>query len=109
MFNTYLCTLNNPDIPLEDLWNPDKMKYLGGQKEIGEQGTAHYQFVIRFQRSERLAAIKKIHKGIHAEPAQFPDKAREYCLKTETRVAGPWEYGEWKKNGFLQSYNYWLQ
>ena len=53
------CTLNNPTILLSSLWNEDKMIYLCGQKERGQNGTEHFQFMIRFHQPQTSAALKK--------------------------------------------------
>lgn len=37
--------------------------------------------------------MKKICNRTHWEPIKS-DKGFEYCMKEETRVDGPWEYGE---------------
>ena len=33
-------------------------------------------------------------KEIHADPAGQPKGAIEYCTKEDTRIDGPWSYGE---------------
>lgn len=50
-------------------------------EELGEQGTPHLQGHITFKRTYRLAALKKIHKTAHWEPAKCQDF--NYELKGE--------------------------
>ncbi len=40
-----------------------------------------------------------ISSNVHCQPqyAKDSDKARLYCMKDDTRVAGPWEYGTYSK------------
>lgn len=58
-------------------------------------GRAHLQFFVSFPQRLRLSGVKKLFPGDHLEPARDPVKAREYCMKVETRVSGPWETGTW--------------
>lgn len=32
-------------------------------------------------------------------PIKKDNGTREYCMKDDTRIAGPWEFGEYKKQG----------
>jgi len=41
----------------------------------------------------RLAALKKICKRSHFTPVLRDNGASSYCLKEESRVDGPWEFG----------------
>lgn len=38
--------------------------------------------------------MKKICKRSHWEPIRNDERAFDYCMKEDTRVAGPWEFGE---------------
>lgn len=40
-----------------------------------------------------LGGMKKIHKAVHWEPVRVDNGASEYCMKEDTRVEGPWEFG----------------
>lgn len=96
MYRNWICTINNPeDLDLERLYNPDTMNYLGGQLEMGEKGTPHFQFFINYKRTVRFATLKKLHPKIHAEHAKFPQKALKYCIKEETRLDGPFTFGNY--------------
>lgn len=79
-----------------DLFKDKSCRYLVFQKERGEEnGLIHYQGYVEFSKVYRLGALKKIHNSIHWEPRRGTrDEARNYCIKEETRVDGPWEYGD---------------
>lgn len=98
-------TLNNP----EDSETPDqliekvftaanKVRYVVFQHEEGEEEhTPHYQGYVEFTIGRRMAALKKLHRRIHWEPRRgTPDEARDYCMKEEGRIAGPWEWGTFR-------------
>jgi len=60
----------------------------------------HYQGYIQLKRQQRFSAIKKVDKDMHfeAQKARSNEKAAEYCKKTDTFVAGPWEEGQMKRS-----------
>lgn len=68
-----------------------------------EKGTHdHYQGAIWFSNPRALAGVVKAlgGNGIHVEPAKAsPEKNRDYCSKSESKVAGPWELGAMPKQG----------
>lgn len=77
-------------------------RYISFQKERGEEGGEdghiHYQGYVEFSKQKRLAALKKIHNSIHWEVRRGTrDEARNYTRKEETRIDGPWEFGEWEQ------------
>lgn len=71
------------------------------QAEKGEkEGTVHLQGYIQLERSQELTWVRnKISNRAHWEimRAHNSDTAREYCMKTETRIDGPWEFGTYEK------------
>ncbi len=96
----WLLTLNNPGEHyttaeyLENIHTVLKARYTGGQLEQGEEGTPHIQFFMNFENSVRAACFKKHDKRIHYEKVmRTADKAEIYCLKEETRLEGPYEFG----------------
>ena len=91
---TWLCTLNNPSIPLEEVHRRTGAAYTVGQLEQGANGTPHLQFVQNFKNVVRLAHFKKCLPQAHCEPVLVDNGADKYCMKQETRVDGPWEFGE---------------
>jgi len=47
-----------------------------------------------------LRILKKLHGGAHWERRLGThEEARDYCTKTETRIAGPWEFGVEPRQG----------
>lgn len=93
-YRTWLCTLNNPDqISLEDIHKVLLADYTVGQLEKGENGTLHFQFYQHFKISKRLSHYKKYLPQAHCEPVIVDNGADKYCMKEDTRVEGPWEYG----------------
>jgi len=97
----FVFTWNNPDPIAEppNVW--PNVKYAIWQYEVGEEGTGHYQGYVMF---DKLMSFKQVHeiipegiwiqkrKGSHAE-------AKAYASKEESRVYGPWTYGEEPKQG----------
>lgn len=62
--------------------------------EEGELGTQHIQAFINFKSKARFAKIKKFDTRLHIQPVGMDNGASDYCLKKDTRVAGPWQFGE---------------
>ena len=85
----------------EDALNPElwsHMRYCIFQLELSESGRLHYQGYVEFGQPKRLNALKKMEglEGAHFEPRKGTrDQARAYCKKLETRVDGPFEFGDW--------------
>lgn len=78
---------------LEKFWSESKATYVCGQLEKGEEGTLHLQFFVNFKNPQRCAALKKIDNKIHIEVVKINNGAHDYCMKEDTRVDGPWEFG----------------
>lgn len=57
-----------------------------GQKEVGENGTPHYQLMVKSSQV-RFAAVKKMFSRGHIEVARAPKKLAIYVHKEDTRVA----------------------
>ena len=91
---TWLCTLNNPELTLEQVHQSTSAAYTVGQLEQGSNGTLHLQFVQNFKNPVRLAHYRKHLPQAHCEPVLVDNGVDKYCMKQETRVDGPWEYGE---------------
>lgn len=92
-------TINNPNegYPdcLQDWYRDHNMKYLVAQKEKGAEGTEHIQLYVSFENPVSFSTVKTIFTGAHIEAAKgSPEDNKKYCTKEETRIAGPWEYGE---------------
>jgi len=94
-------TWNNP------IGNPSfsdypNITYAVYQRESGEEGTEHFQGYVEFSKVQRITAVKKILASAHWEVRKGTrEQARDYCMKAESRISDPVEYGEWdgKKQG----------
>lgn len=86
----------SPDELIESLSNDKRVRYVVFQKERGEErGTEHYQGYIEFKQSMRFAGVSKVLPRAHIELRKGTrEQARDYCLKQDSQVDGPWEYGE---------------
>lgn len=104
----YWCvTWNNPENDLmvnfelvsDVLDGSGIVSYATWQLEAGTNGTPHFQMYIEFNKPVRMSAVKKmLHKSVHCEiRAGSRAQAREYCRKEDSRLAGPFEYGEWRE------------
>lgn len=96
----FLCTLNLDDksdwsSKLEHIYKETGARYCCGQLEQGEK-TEHFhiQFFLNFQKAARGSKITKVDKRIHFEKVLVNNGADAYCMKEETRVEGPVEFGE---------------
>lgn len=78
---------------LENMFNCLGCRYLCGQLEKGKSGNIHYQFFINFKQSVRPSKIQKVDKALHIEYVYRNNGADSYCLKEDTRVDGPYEFG----------------
>lgn len=90
--------MNNPVQSID--WPLDRVSYAVYQKEKGDNGTEHYQGYVEFKMIMRLPGLKKLLPTAHWEPrAGTQEQARNYCMKDDTRIEGPWELGELKAQG----------
>lgn len=98
----WIITLNNPNqFTLHGLWESRgaDMHYLCGQLEEGQNGTTHIQAYLQLKKDQRASYVRDMFLGLaHIEWCRDNDACRRYCMKTETRVGGPWEFGQVKKN-----------
>lgn len=94
---SYCFTLNNYINDQIDFAVCAHVRYAIWQAEVGATGTPHLQGYIEFDKPVSMLAVKRIVGArAHVEPrAATRDEAREYCQKSKTKVAGPWEYGTW--------------
>lgn len=71
--------------------------YLVFQQERGENGTLHYQGYAEFKKPERLSSLQKLHPILrpHWEKRKGTrQQARNYAMKEDTRIDGPWVSGD---------------
>ena len=67
---------------------PDACAYIAGQLERGsETGFVHWQLLVVFRRSVRLAAVRKTFGSVHAELSRSA-AADQYVWKDDTAVSG---------------------
>ncbi len=91
-------TINNPSdadrVCLDAL--KDLSTYLVYQLEKGDLDTEHYQGYVEFLNRKRGTTVKNlIGSNPHIEAAKgSPTQASAYCKKDDSRLDGPWEYGE---------------
>jgi len=81
---------------------PECVRYCTGQLEEGEQGLhRHLQGYLELSKPQRLSWLKAQLSGTaHWEPRRGTrEQARDYARKSDTRVEGPWEYGDWQAGG----------
>lgn len=89
--NVWCFTLNNPTTD-RITWDPLLIGYAVYQKEVGEEGTPHFQGYVEAKKQMRLPQMIKMFQA-HWTVARRVDKAHDYCLKEDTRVDGPWTFG----------------
>ena len=75
--------------------NIPKLRYSIFQVEVGHQEeTEHLQMYLNFTESIRFKKLKEYFPSAHFEEAQGTSaQCRDYCSKVDTRVRGPFEYG----------------
>jgi len=85
----------------EEKWKPNfdekAMRFMVYQKEkCPKTGKIHYQGYIQFLLKQTLKSAKTfLNPTVHLEKANADPLANiAYCTKTETRVEGPWKFGE---------------
>ncbi len=89
----WLLTHNNPEMTLEEymnLWKPH-VNYANMQLEKGD--TVHIQAYISLKTEARMTGLKKKDGKAHFELVKKDNGASAYCLKEDTRIEGPIEYG----------------
>ena len=80
---------------LKELHERTGAAYTVGQLEQAPStSTYHIQFYMNFKKPCRITAITKHDKQIHVERVKINNGADRYCMKEETRIAGPIELGE---------------
>jgi len=81
-------TINNPSREDEDQMEIARSKgwTVTGQKEVGAEGTPHYQLAVRTPQV-RFSALKKAFPRAHIEVARNPAALAQYVAKEDTRVA----------------------
>jgi len=75
------------------------VRYIVFQKERAATGHVHYQGYVEFKKAHRLNGVRRlVSRNAHFEPRRgTPAEAIAYCKKEDTRLEGPWEFGEASK------------
>jgi len=89
-------TINNPEVDVDKKKFEEYSDTLYNlcQLERGEDGTLHLQGAIGFKKQKYFNALKRLHPRAHWEVTRSVPRAIAYCRKPETRVEGPWEFGD---------------
>lgn len=88
-------TLNNPECNELPAY-PASVSYAVWQREQGECGTPHLQGYVEFKSRQELSALRKWFQAHWSVRKGTNVQARDYCMKEDSRVEGPWEFGEFK-------------
>lgn len=71
-----------------------------GQLECGESGNFHLQFAVYLERGQRGTWLSKnICESVHWERCESVSATRTYVTKPESRIAGPWQLGDFPELG----------
>ncbi len=77
----------------------EKVRYIIWQQErCPDTQKEHYQGYVELTTPMRLKAVKDLlgYSTVHLEARHGTrDEARAYCVKADTKMAGPWELGSW--------------
>lgn len=74
--------------------------YAVWQLERGSNGNLHYQGYVEFKTNKRPSACEHLIQGCHWERRMgTASEARAYCMKEDSRVLGPWEFGQFVDHG----------
>lgn len=71
-------------------------------EQCPETGRLHHQGYLELNSPQRMAAVKKLLgvNSIHLERRWGKrEEARNYCMKSDTHIRGPWELGDWEAGG----------
>lgn len=113
-------TINNPTAADEALVKdaPNQYKWVKeiiGQKEVGENGTEHYQLYLRTDKV-RFSQVKSVFTRAHIESGRNPAALKNYVQKDDTAVAGtrtavrqamPTDIYGYILQAYVHSPNYW--
>lgn len=98
MSRYYCFTINNPTKPPKVV----NVRYCVYQLECGEETkTPHFQGYLELNKPQRVSWLKKnFSKKAHYEiRLGTREQARAYCMKEESRLEGPFEFGEMGSQG----------
>lgn len=104
-FRNFILTINNEERSDTELFEYCKqlnnIKYFVFQREKGnEKGTEHIQMYLEFSMPKKFETIKSYFPRAHIEERKgTKSQARDYCMKSDTRIGEPLEYGTFVDNG----------
>lgn len=83
------------DGPVLPRFKLEQVQYMVHQFEkCPKTGRLHIQGYVQFKSAKKMSALKRLHSGAHWDVRQGThDQARNYCMKSETQVEGPFEFG----------------
>lgn len=89
---------------IKALWRvnlKDKCRYFVCQlEECPTTKKQHFQGYVYVDGQFRINTVKSWIQGAHWEIAKgSPEQNKEYCTKSKSQVAGPWEFGEFPRAG----------
>lgn len=94
-FRNWCFTINNPESRLT--FDEDVVKCCWYQLERGEGGTEHYQGYLELKTPRALTVVKRFvgFSRAHLECRRGTrQQAIDYATKADTRVDGPWTFGD---------------
>jgi hypothetical protein len=65
-----------------------------GQLELSNSGKYHFQYVLYLNTKQRLSYLKSKLPNAHFEICFNKKHSHAYCKKEDTRIHGPYEYGD---------------
>lgn len=87
----------------KETWeHPQAAEYSVHQQEMcPSTHRPHFQYFIVFPKRKRWTEVARLLQPDHVEIARNPEKARQYCMKEETRLPGTTyhEHGTWSQGG----------
>lgn len=79
---------------LESFYSRSKATYVVGQLEQGiKENHLHIQAFANFSNTKKLGGLKKLDNDAHYDLVVRDNGAADYCMKIDTRVEGPFEFG----------------
>lgn len=81
---------------LKDLYEKTKARYVVGQVERAPTTySKHIQAYVNYSDAKAVTALHRYSSKTHWEVCRNAADSERYCLKEDTRVEGPWTFGEY--------------
>ena len=93
----WVFTLNNPEThQMENILKSESIRYIIYQLELSNTGTKHMQGYVEFHEPIPFSEMLVLFAEFHFDKRRGSrEQAKKYCSKKETRISGPWTFGEW--------------